>query len=177
MDMRITFVGGGNWFTQSIRSSPFTPLAFGQVEYAQQRATINWMLPCYDGEYSALLNLVENLAFEAGLRGNLFLLASAILDSEEFTLLRRQGFCTYGWEKYWRVDTTLLPTTPLRSTHWRRTNASDQHDILQFQRHHLAPALRAVMPLANEFLPDNVLLIDVASRALPQPIFHPVGQL
>ncbi len=155
-----TFVGGGNWFTQSIRSKPFTPLAFGQVEYALQRATINWMLPCTDGESTALFNLVENLAFEAGLRGSLFLLAGAVLDSEEFTLLRRQGFCTYGWEQYWRIDTSLLPTSPLNNTHWRRTNAIDQHDILQFQRHHLAPALRAVIPLADEVLPDHMLLID-----------------
>jgi hypothetical protein len=155
-----TLVGGGNWFTQSIRSKPFTPLAFGQVEYALQRATINWMLTCRDGESTALFNLVENLAFEAGLRGSLFLLAGAVLDSEEFTLLRRQGFCTYGWEQYWQIDASLLPALPFSNIHWRRTTAIDQHDILQFQRHYLAPALRAVIPLADEVLPDHILLID-----------------
>lgn len=156
-----TLVGGGSWFTQSIRNSTFAPLAFGQVEFSHQRASINWLLPCHDDEeFSALSSLVENLTFEAGLRGSIFLLASALLDSAEFNLLRHQGFCTYGWEKFWQVDTSLLPAGTRKSTHWRSASSGDQHEILQFQRHHLAPALRAVTPLADEILPDNILVID-----------------
>jgi hypothetical protein len=166
-----TLVGGGNWFTQSIRSKSFTPLAFGQVEFNQHRARINWLLPCHNEESDALFNLVENLAFEAGLRGSIFLLASALLDSEEFQLLRHQGFCTYGWEKFWQVDASLLPAVPQKSAHWRSATSSDQHEILQFQRRHLAPALRAVTPLADEVLPDNILVVDGVIQGIATIVF------
>ncbi len=155
-----TLVGGGNWFTQSVRSRNFSPLAFGQVEYTSSRARLNWLLPCAMEASDALADLVENLAFETGLRGSLFLLAGAQLDSQEFILLRRQGFCTYGWEKYWRVDPERLPTALPNGTHWRRTRPGDQHDILKFQRHFYAPAMRAVLPLADEVMPDYTLYID-----------------
>lgn len=166
-----TLVGGGSWFTQSIRNTAFTPLAFGQVEFNQQRARLNWLLPCRDEGSNAISSLVDNLTFEAGLRGSIFLLASALLDSEEFSLLRHQGFCTYGWEKFWQVDTSRLPAAPRKSTHWRSASDGDQHDILQFQRHHLAPALRAVTPLADEILPDNILVIDGSIQGIAAIVF------
>ncbi len=166
-----TLVGGGNWFTQSIRNTAFTPLAFGQVEYNQPRARLNWLLPCHDEGSSALISLIDNLAFEAGLRGSIFLLSSALLDSAEFSLLRHQGFCTYGWEKFWQVDTSMLPADHRKSTHWRSASAGDQHEILRFQRRHLAPALRAVTPLADEILPDNILVIDGSIQGIAAIVF------
>jgi hypothetical protein len=153
-----TLVGGGSWFTQSVRKAPFSPLAYGQVEFSQQRAKINWLLHCKKGDDSALLNLVENLSFEAGLRGSKYLLSSALLDSEEFILLRRQGFCIYGWEQYWQVNSAALAVLPENGTHWRRATSIDQHDILRFQRNHLTPTQRAVVPLADEVLPDFILI-------------------
>jgi len=155
-----TLVGSGHWFTQSIRCKSFNPLAFGQVEYSQQRAEINWLLLCHSGEKSVLSDLVENLSFESGLRGSKYLLASAALDSEEFSLLRHQGFSIYGWENYWRVDVARLPATLQNGTRWRRAVSRDQHDILQFQRHFIAPAMRSVTPLADEILPDFIFMDD-----------------
>ena len=155
-----TLVGSGNWFTQSVRCKSFNPLAFGQVEYSFQRAEINWLLLCHTEEKAALFDLVENLSFESGLRGSKYLLASATLDSEEFSLLRRQGFSIYGWENYWRVDVSQLPATLQKGTRWRRAISRDQHDILQFQRRFIAPAMRLVTPLADEILPDFILLDD-----------------
>lgn len=155
-----TLVGGGNWFTQSVRSHSFSPLAFGQVEFNSARARLNWLLPCTLDQPDALADLLENLSFETGLRGSLFLLAGAQLDSQEFILLRQQGFCTYGWEKFWRVDPERLPGALPNGMHWRQTRPGDQHDILKFQRHFYAPAMRAVLPLADEILPDYTLYID-----------------
>jgi hypothetical protein len=165
-------VGGGSWFTQSVRSDLFTPLAFGQVEFSMQRARINWLLPCRGNQTDTFLNLLENLSFEAGLRGSKFLLASADSDSEEFILLRRQGFCTYGWERYWRVDSSAIPVSLKGKLHWRRSKPQDQHDILLFQRSHLSHTVRAVYPLADEFLPEFIVKKDEAILGLADANFN-----
>jgi len=166
-----TLVGGGSWFTQSVRSSMFSPLAFGQVEIDHSRAKINWMLPCREEQPDALPDLVENLTFEAGLRGSMFLLASTALDSAEFTMFRNQGFCTYGWERYWLVENEVLTNSVSNGTNWRRAKSGDQHEIIKFQRRHYAPALRAVIPLADEDPPDYILSIDGSLQGTARILF------
>ncbi len=158
-------------------------MAFGQVEEFQQRARINWLLDLNRDSREILPNLIENLGVEAGLRGSKFLSASANPGSPMFETLRRTGYCSYGWERFWQLkpDYTMetLPSGDL--LHWSETTSFDIHDLKQFQHKHLSPAVRAVTPLANESLPEYVLKKEgriyayarvkkIGSKGLIQPI-------
>jgi len=152
-----TLIGGGNWFTQSLRASPLLPTAFGQVEYDHQRARINWLLNHVDADETALLKLLDNLAIETGLHGAKFILASAPHEHKLFRILRHAGYCVYGWEKFWEVDNARLPAQIDSCYKWSGTIPADCHDLLKFQRKHLSAAVRSVTPLADEVLPNFIL--------------------
>ncbi len=147
----------GRWFTQSLRKNAWKPSAFGQVELNHQRARINWLLTCDEADPSALPQLIDNLAVEAGLHGAKFLLASSTQQDGLFEILRQAGYCRYGWERYWKVKPTAIPLADQREILWQDAMPVDIYEIEKFQHKHLSPAVRSVMPLAGENLPDLIL--------------------
>jgi len=155
-----TLTGGGSWFTQSIRSGAFSPTAFGQVEQDQRRACINWLLNCDEQRDTPLLHLIDNLAFEAGLRGAKLLLASLEQDSVLFPAFRRAGFNVCGWERYWRIKSPHALNGRASNLQWEKPFSKDAHEIDRFRSKHLPPANRAISPQAGQDLPDYILKID-----------------
>lgn len=151
-----SLIGGGSWFTQSLRTKAWKSNAFGQVEHNHQRSRINWLLSTEESDSSTLHSLIDNLAFEAGLHGAKFMLASTAVNTPLFETLRRAGYCVYGWEKFWKVNPTIPAVPADFNNHWQRPSAIDIHELIKFQHKQLSPAARAVTPLANEILPDYI---------------------
>ena len=154
-----TMIGSGSWFTQSLRYKSLIPTAFGQVGESQQRAKINWLLNLNDDSQEMLLHLIDNLGFEAGLRGSKFLCASLTSDNLLFELLRKGGYCTYGWERFWEIKQNLdfENISSHNEFHWTEASSIDTHNLLKFQHKYLSSAVRAVIPLADELLPQFIL--------------------
>jgi hypothetical protein len=155
-----TLVGGGNWFTQSLRAGTLRSYAYGQVEKNHQRARINWLLVLDPSNDSSYLRIIDNLAFEAGLHGAKFLLAGVEKDSELFPLLRRAGFCVYGWERFWRMKPLPLKLAADKVGVWEKPSAEDVHEYHKFRNKQLPPAVRAIASADGRSLPDYVLRID-----------------
>ena len=159
------FIGSGRWFTQSLRSNAWSSIALGQVERNHQFAQINWLLSTTQNETETLPSLIDNLAIEAGLLGSKFILANAAKDEPLFEILRRAGYCVYGWERYWKIEPLKLSGSQISKTYWRAAKSIDQHEILKFQHKHLSAAARSVLPLANEVLPDFIWKEDGVIKA------------
>lgn len=131
-------------------------IAFGQAEYNHRRARINWLLVTEKADQGALARLIDNLAMEAGLRGSEFMLASTSSDNDLFKILRRAGYCVYGWERFWKIDFSKLNNQTNANIHWTEPLPIDQYEIVKFQQKYLSHAARSVTPLANEISPDFV---------------------
>lgn len=153
-------VGSGNWFTQSLRAGMLRSCAYGQVEKNHQRARINWLLVLDQSSDSGCLRIIDNLAFEAGLHGAKFLLAGVEKESELFPLLRRAGFCVYGWERFWRMKPLPRKFAADKLGAWEKPSAEDVHEYNKFRNKQLTPALRAIASADGRILPDYILRID-----------------
>jgi len=150
-------LGPGSWFTQSVRSKSGKALAFGQVTYHHQRFRINWLLDCNQANQIHLAQLIDNLAYQAGLNNARLLLASSEANQHLFSTLRQAGFCVFGWEKYWKVIDRPRNILDNMDFNWQRFAIIDIPHVIQFQLKHLSPAVRSVVPLANEMPPDYIL--------------------
>lgn len=157
-----TLVGSGSWFTQSLRAGTLRSCAYGQVEKNHQRAQINWLLVLDQSNDSSYLRMIDNLSFEAGLHGAKFLLAGVEKDSALFPLLRRAGFCVYGWERFWRMKPLPLKLSAQKMGVWEKPSAGDVHEYHKFRNKQLPPAMRAIASADGRSLPDYVLWIDHA---------------
>ena len=182
-----TLVGAGSWFTQSLRTSSFNPIAFGQVSQQHQRAKINWLLSLSEDQQDTLPLLIDNLAIEAGLHGAKYLLTSCAGDDFLFEIFRRCGYAVCGWERFWIVDPARKPILNADRNGWQRSSPLDTHAIMEFQRKYLPPIIRSISPLANEALPDLVLkesgqikgyaFIRVfGSKCIIYPVFAPIPE-
>jgi hypothetical protein len=148
------FIGSGSWFTQSLRANSWSACALGQVERRHQYARINWLLSTGQNDTDTLPFLIDNLGIEAGLLGSKFMLASAAKEDVLFELLRRAGYCVYGWQKHWKLDPEKLIKQQTSRKYWKPTHSIDQHEITKFQHKQLSAAARTVMTLADKTLPD-----------------------
>ncbi len=112
--------------------------------------------------HELLPHLIDNLGFEAGLRGSKFLCANANPESSLFETLRRTGYCSYGWEQFWQFSYAEFQSSASSNPgfDWENTTSHDIHDLKKFQHKYLPPAVRAVTPLANEALPELILKKD-----------------
>ncbi len=157
-----TLVGGGSWFTQSLRAGALRSCAYGQVEKNHQRARINLLLVLDQSNDSCYLRMIDNLSFEAGLHGAKFLLASVEKDSAVFPLLRRAGFCFYGWERFWRMKPLPLKLVAEKTGIWEKPSAGDVHEYHKFRNKQLR------LPFAPSFA-DGRSPAGLCTRSIMEP--------
>lgn len=153
-------VGSQGWFSQALCPSNFQVAALGQAGLDGKGARLNWLLTVTAGGPNPLPELLDHIAMEAGLREARFLIAGSRLDDCLFEILRRAGFCTFGWQVHWEVKKISASAQSISRLRWRRADLSETHAIETFQRRLLAPAVQSVTEFASSKLPDFICFDD-----------------
>jgi len=150
-----SLVGGGNWFTRSVRQDAWRFAALGQISFSGKGAKLNWMLAGAD-EDKAAMQLLDRLVFDAGIRKAEYVLADIDPLRPDFEGFRQAGFCPWGWGQIWQMDSEKLPQNS-QTVPWSTPAACDTIELLGLQRRLLPPAVQAVSCLADERIPDFIL--------------------
>ena len=167
-----------------MREKPLSAAAFGQVRLKRQRASLDWLLSCQGEDAHLFACLLDNLSLEAGLHGARLISARAPHDSALYQFLRIAGYRPYSWERLWQVNTEMKASSHAENSRWQTPMESDIPALLQFQRAHLPPALRSVIPPADEQMPEQIWKEDgrilayvnqrsFAGRMVFTPLFDP----
>lgn len=150
-------VGSRDWFSQALGSNNFSAIAIGQASLSGKGARLNWLLSTQKTGFDPLPELLEHIGLEAGARGARFISASARVDGCLFEILRRAGFCIYGWQSVWKIDNRQSKPLVNCPYNWRSTSEKDAPAIETLQRKLLAPAVQSVTEFASTRLPNFVL--------------------
>jgi hypothetical protein len=150
-------VGSRDWFSQALGPNHFGAIAIGQAALSGKGARLNWLLSTQKTGSDPLPELIEHISLEAGTRGARFISAGAKVDDCLFEILRRAGFCVYGWQSIWKLDNfpSISPYNCLYK--WRLSSEKDLPAIEALQRKLLAPAVQSVTEFASTRQPKYLL--------------------
>lgn len=152
-----SLLGSQEWFSKALGINNFRISAIGQAGLNGSGARLNWLLSLDKSENNPLLQLIDQINLEAGLRGARFITAGARVEDCLFELLRRAGFCIYSWQSIWEICGYETERAMQAAHAWRRATSADIHEIVALQRQLLAPSVQSVSEFANSHLPAFVL--------------------
>ena len=153
-------VGSREWFSQALGPNNFGAIAIGQAGLSGKGARLNWLLSTQKTGHDPLPELIEHIGLEAGARGARFISAGARVDDCLFEILRRAGFCIFGWQTIWKLDNRQPKNSIDCPYNWRSSSEKDAPEIEALQRKLLAPAVQSVTEFASTRLPHYVLKGD-----------------
>jgi hypothetical protein len=152
-----SLIGSHDWFSQVLGPNNFGVHAIGQAGINGKSARLNWLLSIEKTGKDPLPELIDHMGYEAGLRGAKFITAAAKVDDCLFETLRRSGYCIYGWQTVWEIQTEITNSKKDYQLDWRRSTSTDVIEIEKLQRKLLAPSVQSVTDFASVYLPDYVL--------------------
>jgi len=148
-----------HWFSCAIRSKNIHANAIAQVEIEHLGGRILWAYDLSAPETLVSLDLLDNLAIEAGLRGLHFLSAVVSDDAPVYSVLRKGGYSPYGSLKIWRIKKDLeLKNHP--GVQWRRSQTSDSLRIDFLRSRIISKRLMSITSPAEKKMPEYVLMLD-----------------
>lgn len=97
--------------TAVLRQGGGSPTLIGQMRYTngEQAARLAFALPASELNSPGVVNLIENLTWQAGAHGAYSLLAEAEEGSPILEGLRRAGFSLFAWQRVWNIPPALQP--------------------------------------------------------------------
>jgi hypothetical protein len=113
----------------------------GEIHHrpGDRAASLAFLLPSSAVQSSAVLDLVDCLAAQAGEWNALTLLAEVAENDPVFEVLRRCGFCVYAWQRIWQLEPQAGGNGTEHSP-WQQTNTIDENAVRSLY-HLLVPPL------------------------------------
>jgi hypothetical protein len=163
-------------FTGVLRSKRDGIRLVGQMCYrsGDHSARLAFILPEREMTSPGAVALVEALAYEAGDRGAMHLLAEVEEGSHTFEALRRAGFSVYGWQRIWRFTAENMPAECAEQC-WQPASELDEVAIRSLYHTVAPPIVQGAEPLNGRMLTGLVHLQKGEVLAYAEGLHGPGG--
>lgn len=152
----------------------------GGITHARNEtfAKLYYLAPASQLDHPLLLDLIENLAQQAGTWGAFHVLAEVNETSNAFALLRKAGFAVYAWQRMW--DISEVAGTGSRSV-WMRVKSVHLPAIQSLYHQIVPPLLHPIEPqpknasgwMCNEGAKCYVSTAQGVYGIVLTPLIHP----
>ena len=113
----------------------------------EHHAKLLYLAPSSNLHHPEFVNLMENLAQEAGTWGAFHIRAEADENGDAFAHLRKSGFAVYAWQRMWDVSDV---TRPAEKSEWKRVRSVHLPAVQSLYHQIIPPLMQPVEPA-----PDN----------------------
>lgn len=141
-------------------------------------AKLYYLAPASHLDHPLLLDLIENLAQQAGTWGAFHVLAEVNETSSAFASLRKAGFAVYAWQRMWDVSDVAGTGT---GSVWMRVKSVHLPAIQSLYHQIVPPLLHPIEPqpknasgwMCNEGVKCYVSVAQGVYGAVLTPLIHP----
>lgn len=133
---------------------------FSQIYHqpGSRSAHFSFITPNPVQEKDDLSTLIDFLCFQAGEMGALNVLADIEESHFLFEVLRRAGFCVFGWESIWRTPDRVEVDSA--HSNWHKPSPTDENSVRSLFQTLVPPLVQNAEPFMNGGIPRLVYRIN-----------------